>query len=192
MRMAMIILAGCCMFIGLFSSIVLRFISRSIGDIAGIEKNIVDSQILPVCQILNKITIIAFGFLAIVLVISFIRKKILSAKKVRMDVTWDCGYAKPSARMQYTASSFAGPLLDTFKMILRTKKKIKEIKGLFPSQGEFESSTPELSRDYIFRPIFQAIYSALDKLRWLQHGNIQLYILYIALTLVILMIWKLR
>ena len=29
-------------------------------------------------------------------------------------VTWDCGYAQPTPRMQYTASSFAQPLTDLF------------------------------------------------------------------------------
>ena len=30
-----------------------------------------------------------------------------------------------------------------------------------------------------------------SKLRWLQEGRIQLYVLYIALTILVLLIWKL-
>jgi hypothetical protein len=29
-------------------------------------------------------------------------------------------------------------------------------------------------------------------LRWVQHGKVQLYVLYIAVTLVVLLIWELR
>jgi hypothetical protein len=32
---------------------------------------------------------------------------------------------------------------------------------------------------------------ALSRLRWLQHGRVQLYILYIAVTLLVLLVWKL-
>jgi hydrogenase-4 component B len=192
MQIPMVILAAACAFIGLFSPLVLKLLSRSIGDIAGIEATLVNSQILPICRILTAVSVISFCLLATLALLFIVRKEIISVKKVNLDVTWDCGYARPSARMQYTASSFAQPLLDTFRMIVRTRKNVKEVRGLFPSVGEFESSTPELSRDYLFNPAFRIVYSVLDKLRWLQHGNIQLYILYIALTLVILMVWKLR
>ena len=32
----------------------------------------------------------------------------------------------------------------------------------------------------------------LSQLRWLQHGNVQLYVLYIAVTLIVLLVWKFR
>ena len=32
----------------------------------------------------------------------------------------------------------------------------------------------------------------LSKVRWLQHGNVHIYVLYIALTLIALLVWKLR
>ena len=46
-------------------------------------------------------------------------------------------------------------------------------------------------REYLFRPVFAAIAWAASKLRWFQHGRIQLYVLYIALTILVLLVWKL-
>ncbi len=192
MLIPMIVLSALCAFIGLFSSVVLRMLNHCIAEISGIEVDVVSLQLLPLCRVLTKISFSAFCLFAAIIVLLIVRRKLLSAGKVNIAATWDCGYAKPDAKMQYTASSFAQPLVDTFKMILRTSKKTEQIKNLFPLNGQFESSTPEVSRDYLFDPIFKGVYSLLGRLRWLQQGNIQLYILYIALTLIILIIWKLR
>ena len=42
-----------------------------------------------------------------------------------------------------------------------------------------------------YRPLFLGIAWAASKLRWLQQGRIQLYVLYIALTILVLLVWKL-
>ena len=63
--------------------------------------------------------------------------------------------------------------------------------GLFPEQASFESHTPDVFHDYLFRPIFAAIVWTASKLRWFQNGRLQLYVLYIALTILVLLVWKL-
>ena len=119
------------------------------------------------------------------------RKKLLSARHVTQSNTWDCGYAAPSARMQYTASSFAGPFMILFRMFLRPRTRLTAPQDLFPRQASFHSETPDIFRDYLYRPIFLGVAWAASRLRWLQHGRIQLYVLYIALTILVLLIWKL-
>ena len=93
--------------------------------------------------------------------------------------------------MQYTASSFASPLVLFFHMFLRPKNRLRRPQGLFPATAGFHSETPDVFCDYCYRPLFLAIAWAASKLRWLQHGRIQLYVLYIALTILVLLIWKL-
>ena len=119
------------------------------------------------------------------------RKKLLSGRNVAQSPTWDCGYIAPTARMQYTASSFASPLVILFRMFLRPKTRLHAPQGLFPTQASFHSETPDVFRDYLYRPVFFGVVWAASKLRWLQHGRIQLYVLYIALTILVLLIWKL-
>jgi len=93
--------------------------------------------------------------------------------------------------MQYTASSFASPFVNLFRMFLRPKTRLNAPQGLFPRQASFHSETSDIFCDYLYRPIFFAVAWAASKLRWLQHGRIQLYVLYIALTILVLLIWKL-
>ena len=51
--------------------------------------------------------------------------------------------------------------------------------------------TPDLFRRYVYEPLFLGIAWLASKLRWLQEGRIQIYVLYIALTILVLLIWKL-
>jgi hypothetical protein len=62
---------------------------------------------------------------------------------------------------------------------------------LFPLRAEFSSHTPDLFTRGVFRPAFSGIGSLLSRLRWLQHGRLQLYVLYLAATLLVLLVWKL-
>jgi len=48
-----------------------------------------------------------------------------------------------------------------------------------------------VAREAVYRPLFAGVDCALARLRWLQHGNVHLYVLYIALTLLVLLVWKL-
>jgi len=104
--------------------------------------------------------------------------------------TWDCGYARPTARMQYTASSFAQPLTDLFKIFLGTRKQGTAPEGFFPQRATFETQTPDAAREHLFVPLFRLIDRALSPVRRMQHGRIHEYLLYIAIVLVLLLIWK--
>jgi hypothetical protein len=44
----------------------------------------------------------------------------------------------------------------------------------------------------VYRPAFKGSEWTLARLRWLQRGQIQLYVLYIALTLLVLLVWNYR
>ena len=64
--------------------------------------------------------------------------------------------------------------------------------GLFPTGASFKSDTPDGGREYIFGPAFTGIAWVLAKMRWMQAGRVHLYVLYIALTLLIFLVWKVR
>jgi hypothetical protein len=126
-----------------------------------------------------------------ILAVTLLRSRLLRGRAVETAVTWDCGYAQPTARMQYTASSFAQPLTTLFRLVLRTQTHAKPLVGLFPRQGTLVTETPDAFRETVFRPAFAAIGQALGRLRPLQHGRMHLYVLYIVLTLIALIAWKL-
>ena len=49
--------------------------------------------------------------------------------------TWDCGYAAPTARMQYTAGSFAGIITEWFAWILQPERHEHRPEAIVPAAG---------------------------------------------------------
>jgi hypothetical protein len=103
--------------------------------------------------------------------------------------TWDCGYAAPTARMQYTSSSFAQMLVSLFAWVLRPKVHGPHVMGVFPPPARFESHVDDAVLDGAVLPAFRVAERQLMRLRFLQQGRVQLYVLYILVMLVLLLLW---
>jgi hydrogenase-4 component B len=99
--------------------------------------------------------------------------------------TWDCGYASPSNRMQYTSSSFAGMLVGLFAWALRPRSTTIRLTTLFPSPARFHSEVPDVVLDRAILPASRLVARALVWFRWMQQGNIQIYLLYVLATLIL-------
>ena len=71
---------------------------------------------------------------------------------LRRAPTWDCGYAAPTARMQYTAGSFAGIVTEWFAWILRPRRQERRPEGAFPTGASLEEHTPETVLEHVVEP----------------------------------------
>jgi len=189
MRAPMVILGTICLWIGLFPSSMVSFalsgasiISRA--QISPMTKETIIDPLLMAVLVLVIFLIIS----AILILLKRIAVKFLPIEKTQ---TWGCGYSAPTSRMQYTASSFAEPLLRIFRNVLGFNVKGKKPEGYFPKEQKMSSCLLEASEDFIFRPIFRFIEFLSAKLKIIQNGYTQLYLLYIFIFLLVLLIWKL-
>jgi hypothetical protein len=89
--------------------------------------------------------------------------------------------------MQYTAESFAEPLTTLFSSVLRARHSATLPTGYFPAAASSSSETPDLARVLLFRPLFRALEWSTSKLRWLQHGRVHLYVVYIVIALLVVL-----
>jgi hydrogenase-4 component B len=106
-------------------------------------------------------------------------------------VTWDCGYSQPGPSMQYTASSFAAPLVKHFQLPLHAREQLQSDKDLFPAgKWAFHSSVDDWFLSRLFSPLVQSLDRAFSLLRWFQSGKTGQYVFYIAITVFCLIIWK--
>ena len=103
--------------------------------------------------------------------------------------TWDCGFAEPTARMQYTSSSFAQMVVDMFGWALRPIVHVTLPRGLFPTAGQFTSHVPDTVLDRVLVPGTRATTRGFHWLRWVQRGSVHAYLVYIIATLVWLLVW---
>ena len=105
---------------------------------------------------------------------------------LRRAPTWNCGYAAPTPRMQYTSGSFATTITEWFSWILRPEHNIHLPSETFPEHASFEEHTPETVLDKVVRPAAEAVIRLAAIARKLQHGRVQAYLFYIVAGLVLL------
>lgn len=126
---------------------------------------------------MQKISLSAWGFIALVLLIWQLRK--LSISSIFSSApTWGCGYAGPVGRLQYTANSFVRSYRKLVKPLLKMNKKETPIKGVFP--GPVISVThpyDKMEAAFIDVPL-KHMRNFFGWFRFLQNGNPQFYILY--------------
>ncbi|MBN2590045.1 MAG: hypothetical protein JXA96_09290 [Sedimentisphaerales bacterium] len=191
MKFSMVTLAFLCVLLGIFSPLVIKSAENVILEISPFQLQDIQGELEAASTILWNIVLVSLILFVMIIGFSVLRKMLLRDRIIKETVTWDCGYAKPDSRMQYTATSFAQPLTNLFKLFLPTREDVSLSKGIFPSKSAFHSDTSDIGEKYIYKPVYRLINLFVSKLRWLQHGRLQIYVLYIALTLLILLIWKL-
>jgi hydrogenase-4 component B len=193
MRWPMVLLAGLCLGMGLAAPCMLPLAASAVRVVAGGAMGAASNSFPPeVGSILAKVSWIGALFLVAAGVLYGVRRR-LAASASRgdaMGVTWDCGFSQPSARMQYTASSFTQPLTDFLQACLGAHGRGPAINGYFPESAGFVIRTPDPARQWLFAPLFRFIARWLSPLLALQHGRIHLYVLYMAITLIGLLVWK--
>jgi hydrogenase-4 component B len=173
----MAVLALLCIAIGVAPPLVAPVLARATGA--------------PIAELapLNSIAIANAILLACLLLIALWLGR--SRRRAARTVTWDCGYVAPTPRMQYTASSFAAGLVGLFSFALRPSRHDPELSEPFPKSTRFESHVPEVVLDLGIGPAVAWLARQTARLRFLQQGNLQLYLLYVLATLIVLLVvWR--
>jgi hypothetical protein len=99
-------------------------------------------------------------------------------------LTWDCGYASPTPRMQYVDASFSEMLVGLFGWAVRSRRSPPELMGLFPGKSGFRSEVPDAVLDRVVLPLLGAADRGFSRMRFLQSGPVHTYVLYVVLAVV--------
>lgn len=182
MRAPMLLLAAICIAVGLVPGLFLPAVSRVIADWQPAWKG---AEIHPPVVALGACNA-AFAFVAILASVGlWLRVKRNGLSRAG---TWDCGYAQPTARMQYTAGSFAQIITGWFAWVLRPETHEDAVKGNFPLRAAYSEHTPETVLEKFIEPAARVVMFVSTSARRLQHGRVQWYLLYLLLGLLALAI----
>jgi hydrogenase-4 component B len=184
-------LAVLCAAIGFLGPLAVRLAVRPAALLAGLDRYDAASLISPTGTSLGAASALAGAATAAVLLLAGFRALLLRRREVRKVVTWDCGYDKPTPRMQYSASSFAAPLLGMFRRLMAPGRTGRIDPGPFPGPSRFHTESRDLIEHRVLRPGFDTLGRLATRLRQLQHGRLRWYVLYIAAALIVLLVWKL-
>ncbi|MBI4775687.1 MAG: hydrogenase [Deltaproteobacteria bacterium] len=190
MRRPMVVLAGLCVLLGLGAPLGVGLVYPAAAQLLG--ESAAAAASVSVRPWLVSVSLGGGIIVTITIVLAGFRRRLFNGRSISEGPTWDCGYAAPTARMQYTASSFAWPIINMFRWIVRPRMVERMDVGDFPQQAYLASHTADPFRQHLFAPLFRAVASLSRSLRWLQQGRNQLYVLYIAVTALVLLVLKLR
>jgi len=186
----MVLLAAICLWVGTFPATMVNYAFQGTQAVTGSPiPAVLKSAIIG--PLLMAMKVLMYGGIIFV-ALALLRKILTMGYPIKLAETWSCGYGKLSGRVQYTASSFAKPILKIFRSILFFKVEAVSPKGYFPSGTKLVSCVKDASEYFFFRPFYYLIKRFSRKLKWIQSGHTQIYILYILFLLVILLIWKLQ
>ena len=180
MRTPMLILGGLCLAIGLAPALFWPALANATRAWYPAWHPVTPPAPLATLGMVN----LAFALLATAAVGALFRR--VRSNGLTRAVTWDCGYAAPTARMQYTAGSFAGIITGWFAWILRPERHSHPVQGHFPAHASLLEHTPETVLEKVIEPAGRVVMLVSTAVRRLQHGRLQSYIFYLVVGLVAL------
>jgi hydrogenase-4 component B len=185
MLAGMLILAVACIVVALCAPLLGGLVRPALAVIGGRQLDAVPSwevSLAPLAWV-SGITLVAIAIVGALLAL----RRHWSPPELAVDqqATWGCGYAAPAPRMQYTGSSFGWKLSQSFRTLLRSRRQMTRPEGYFAMPAAMNSRTPDAVLHGAYQPLFRAIARACERLWPLQHGRIQLYLLYIVATLLL-------
>ena len=184
MLASMIVLAAACTLIGLLP---MPFAAMALKAVAGLNLGYGRIPPEPFASLALDITRAAALLLLVLTVLTLVRAYLYRGKNVRRSATWGCGFSRPTARMQYTSASYAASIVEFFRPVAPLVEDHPPIQGRFPTRTHYRSEMQDAAELLLNRVIVQPVMWLFDRLRWLQHGDIHMYIGYILLAIVVLL-----
>lgn len=172
-------LAAACVFLGLLPALVLPALLRVGAQVAAQPMDASAATLADVMHDAGLVSLFAALVVALLALLWVVRALMLRRRVVRRVPTWVCAFEPVTPRMQYTASSFATPLLDIFGRLT----------GVHTYRGATLLHT--VSRDPVLEgalaPLWRRGRDLALRVRAIQHGRLRLYLLYVVVTLLLVL-----
>jgi formate hydrogenlyase subunit 3/multisubunit Na+/H+ antiporter MnhD subunit len=182
----MAVLAAACVLLGAAPKLLVPLLDRAVAAWSPRTSTPIES--IAAYVPLGWLTVVALALLAAVIS----AERWLSRRRMksppRAAGTWDCGYARPTPRMQYTGSSFSQMIVQQLAWVLWPRQRPTRITGVFAAPTKFSSDVPDVVLDRGLVPGFRAAEWLLGWARLFQRGPIQMYLLYVLAALVLLLL----
>jgi formate hydrogenlyase subunit 3/multisubunit Na+/H+ antiporter MnhD subunit len=184
----MVVLAAVCAAIGLFPAALLPALARAAAGWSGLAPEALAAPAASAGASAMRVTIVAAALAAIALAAALVRRQLLRGPQAQAD-TWACGYARPTARMQYTGSSLAAALVRSFRWAFFPRARVLLPRGVFPRRAMYHSSVPDTALERGLVPALSWIARLAGRARGRILGAVQFQALLLVSGLVALLVW---
>ena len=174
--------------IGLFSMMFIRPLGEITGECLTIDYENAFYETQGIISTLSKVSLVCIIFVAVAILLYFIRKAVISRRTVKYGPTWGCGYTAPDSRQQYTSSSYVSDFAHLVNPITRYKREMKPITEdeIFPAPRTFKGKEHDVLNNTLINKPLRWINRWFYKLAVFQTGKIQHYILYALLFMALI------
>jgi hydrogenase-4 component B len=198
LRTGMAILAALTLAIGFSAGPVTNLLSAVVTDLSIFRSSVPAVYSTPLTVGLRNgfasISIpLILASLTLALALTFFMVSLITRnKKIKIGCTWDCGTAL-NPRMEITATGFARSIVAIFRGVLKPTRQVSieyrdENMRYFPKTSTVELGVQDIYRRYLYQPAYLLTIRASEQVKKIQSGNVNMYILYILVTLVALLL----
>jgi formate hydrogenlyase subunit 3/multisubunit Na+/H+ antiporter MnhD subunit len=185
MLVPMAALALTCAFIGVFPRAIMGAFSGVADQLLG-SRAVLEAVDAPVGTLGGLDAVI----LCVVIVGSVAAALVVRARSLATGATWGCGYASPTARMQYTARAFSELSERLVPRPLRSRLSGSRPAGLFPAPASFAADCRDPATRGFYEPLLERWAARFSRLRWMQQGMLHVYLTYVLVALLVGLGWS--
>ncbi len=174
--------------VALFPAQAIALVAPAAAIVLGVREDEVVSALAPAASALSGPMRIGLGALVLLaILLATASRRMLAGRRVAASSTWGCGFAQESARVQYTAASFAElAMRAAAPAILRPRRRKESPAGVFPQGASFALDADDPARARVFEPAFRQVAEWFGRLRSFQQARLNLQLLYTVATILVL------
>jgi formate hydrogenlyase subunit 3/multisubunit Na+/H+ antiporter MnhD subunit len=173
-------LAAACLAIGVYPTLVVAP-ALAVGTTVAAGSAMPAAELAELGAALPAVTLVAVALILLCGMLWLARGYRLARVSVPTASTWACAGAPLTPRMQYTASSYAAPLLNSYRSLSGVREHA--------DATGFHSHPIDLVLDGVVSPAWRQVGRVAREARLLQAGRLRWYLLYVILTVLALLLY---
>lgn len=205
MRLPQGFLAVACVLIGLAARPILTYTTRLAANL--LTTTLPDTPITPVSPPTLLAAMAGIGFILWAITVGLTKRYHPQPLPIRRAIPWGCGH-ELTAAMQYSALGLAEPVRFIWRRLLRLDSAVLPVNASDISNtseagnvinannasnvnnaGHFRLTIQVPGENLLYRPLRDRLWKLATQLRRLQAGNLQLYLIYLFITLALLLLF---
>jgi len=190
----MLVPAGLCVLAGILPGLAIDGFSGAVQMLLGegmpVQAHIAWLSVIPIAESHSSYNgLLVFLFVAAAASLAAFSIHRLASREVRRAPVWGCGFPELTTAMQYSAGSFAQPIVRVFgTLMFRVKEQVDMPRPGDPRPARFTFVAHDLIWESLYAPVSGAVSFAAGQLNRLQFLTIRRYLTLVFASLVILLL----
>ena len=191
MRVALVASALIVLALGLTPGVVGSAAARALDTYAATPIGVAGIALPGIHASLDPLSLTALGLLVTLPVLLLGWRLARAVPRRRVELGWGCGGMRTSPRMQYTATSYAEPLVRVFADALAPTRDLQltyvEEAHYLDTKATYSQHVADVVEERAYQPVVRALTWAGDRARRVQNGSIHRYLAFSFAALVIVL-----